>query len=479
MTSFPSLVIHRDRFEPRGAFAEAQAVYLQPDTATVTRLHELIARERVGIVAHFYMDAELQGVLSARESPSIFISDSLVMADRAVEMARAGARRIVVLGVDFMSENARAMLDAAGFHDVPVYRAAEAPIGCSLAEAAESPAYGAWLNRASCTPRSLHVVYINTSLLTKARAHALVPTLTCTSSNVVRSVLQAFAQIPEASVWFGPDAYMGANLRSYFTRLSDLPDARVRAVHPGHDAASIRGLLDRFRFFEQGNCVVHHMFGADVAERVRREHADDYLTAHFEVPGEMFSLALEAQERGRGAVGSTSNILDFILARLREAIAGRQTAPLRFVLGTEAGMVTAIVRGVRQVLEQAPSGAPSVEIVFPVGADAVAATNDTSLPIIPGVAAGEGCSAAGGCATCKYMKLNSLDALMDLLARIGGEPPESLTSFHPRVYRETLAGRSVAEVGGEPILHMRAFGKTARLPDALVAQVLGRALPPA
>jgi hypothetical protein len=68
-------------------------------------------------------------------------------------------------------------------------------IGCSLAEAADSPAYTAYLQEAAGTPNSLHVVYVNTSLATKARAHSLVPTITATSSNVVATVLQAFVQV--------------------------------------------------------------------------------------------------------------------------------------------------------------------------------------------------------------------------------------------------------------------------------------------
>lgn len=68
-------------------------------------------------------------------------------------------------------------------------------IGCSLAEAAESADYTSYLTAAAHTPRSLHVVYINTSLRTKATAHSLVPTITCTSSNVVQTVLQGFAQV--------------------------------------------------------------------------------------------------------------------------------------------------------------------------------------------------------------------------------------------------------------------------------------------
>src|SRR5690606_30535029 len=111
----------------------------------------------------------------------------------------------------------RAVLDAAGFEHVPVYRVAQEPIGCSLAAAAEAPAYAAYLRRASQTPCSLHVVYINTSLRTKAYAQSIIPTITCTSSNVIQTVLQAFAQVPEGHVWFGPDTYMGENLRALLT----------------------------------------------------------------------------------------------------------------------------------------------------------------------------------------------------------------------------------------------------------------------
>ena len=43
-----------------------------------------------------------------------------------------------------------------------------------------------------------------------------------------------------------------------------------------------------------------------------------------------------------------------------------------------------------------------VEIVFPVSRDAVTQTEEPasigSLPVVPGVAGGEGCSVSGGCA---------------------------------------------------------------------------------
>lgn len=65
---------------------------------------------------------QVQGVLmsAAERWPHIHISDSLVMADRAVAMAEAGCKAVCVLGVDFMSENVRAILDEAGHRDVQV-----------------------------------------------------------------------------------------------------------------------------------------------------------------------------------------------------------------------------------------------------------------------------------------------------------------------------------------------------------------------
>ena len=232
---FPSLLITADGLEPQGAYAEAQARFLRPQPEQVARRGRSLHDKRIGVVAHFYMDPEVQGVLStvAEDWPHVAISgamhtvqealpvcnvrcdmlagsgahtshahartDSLVMASKACAMAEAGCKAVCVLGVDFMSENVRAILDDAGHADVAVYRMAADPIGCSLAEAAESDAYAAYLAQAQAQERSMHVVYINTSLRTKAVADATVPTITCTSSNVVQTVLQAFAQVPRSS----------------------------------------------------------------------------------------------------------------------------------------------------------------------------------------------------------------------------------------------------------------------------------------
>ena len=468
---FPSLIISATGITPLGSFAESQATFLQPDPATIDGVAELLSERNIGVVAHFYMDVELQGVLTAAMErwKHIHISDSLVMADRACSMAEAGVDAIVVLGVDFMSENVRAVMDAAGHRDVPVYRVDPREIGCSLAESAEGRAYGAWLQKAAKVPSSLHVIYINTALDVKGRAHAMVPTITCTSSNVVRTVLQAAAQIPDLSVWYGPDTYMGDNLRSLFTRLATADPAEVAALHADHTPETIADLLTRFEVFPQGNCVVHHMFGEEVVRRVQDEHPDAFHTAHLEVPGEMFELAAEAARHGRGCVGSTSNILHFIADKLAESLAVDAPARLQFVLGTEAGMITAIVKRVGELLAEAGRSDVEVEIIFPVATDAVAINDELNLGILPGVAGGEGCSTAGGCATCPYMKMNSLDALFDVLEAVGTD--RDMRPLEPKKYTELINGRTAADIGCEPILHMRHFQRTDRLPDALVDAV--------
>jgi quinolinate synthase len=192
---FPSIVISKDGLSAQGPFAEAQATFLYPDSNSSDALRAELEKTNMGVVAHFYMDSELQGVLAdvATTYPHIAIADSLVMGQKAVEMVEAGATSVVCLGVDFMAENCRAALDAAGL-DAPVYRVDEKAIGCSLSESAETLAYTAYLEKAKETKNALHVIYINTSLKTKAMANEAIPTITCTSSNVVRVVLTAFAQ---------------------------------------------------------------------------------------------------------------------------------------------------------------------------------------------------------------------------------------------------------------------------------------------
>jgi quinolinate synthase len=202
----------------------------------------------------------------------------------------------------------------------------------------------------------------------------------------------------------------------------------------------------------------------------------------------MFSLAMEAKARGMGVVGSTSNILDFIAAKLADALQHSYAQRLVFVLGTESGMITSIVRKVQGMLRDVQRADVEVEVVFPVNPQAITtqgqARADAAAPVelpgsniavLPGAAGGEGCSAEGGCASCPYMKMNTLDALMTVAQRVGSGASEAmLQGFKPRAYEDKVDGLSMAQAGCVPILHMRHFSQQKQLSAELVADVVSR-----
>ena len=61
-------------------------------------------------------------------------------------------------------------------------------------------------HKASQSANVLHVIYINTSLETKGISSSIIPTITCMSSNVIKTILQALTQIsPNLKIFYGPD----------------------------------------------------------------------------------------------------------------------------------------------------------------------------------------------------------------------------------------------------------------------------------
>lgn len=492
MDSFPSIIIGSDDLSPQGSFAEAQAQFLEPDDDAVKTLSENLKKANMGIVAHYYMDVELQGVLTSvqknqleegAEVSRIGIADSLAMGDLAVKMCQDGATSIACLGVDFMSESVATIMARNGFGHIPVYRATSQHIGCSLAESAERDSYRAWLKKGrEENENPLHVVYINTSLETKAVSSSIVPTITCTSSNVMTTMLQAHAQIPNLKILYGPDTYMGDNLVTMFDAILNAgwdDDRIAKDLHPAHNRETIQQLRDNIEVFPNGNCVVHHMFGNEVVKTVKENYDDAYVTAHLEVPGEMFEIAMEKSLDDKGVVGSTSDILKFISRKIAEEVEGNNNPAeirrLKFILGTEAGMVTSIVKSVQGILAEASCNNVQAEIVFPVASEAVTRVEgDNDLAVVPGVSGGEGCSTAGGCATCPFMKMNDLDALNDVVDMvIENEQELKLKSHLPpnRLQGKTIDGVDAIDLGSEPILFMRHFMQNKSLPDQLVKKI--------
>jgi len=528
ISSFPSIIIGPNhKLEPQGSFAEAQAAFLEPPKDIVESLLDQLIELKVGIVAHYYMDVELQGVLHAMKRrqmellhhqqlqeedggiitdeakripsyPMVAIADSLKMGDDAVQMcAQNNVNSIICLGVDFMSESVSAIMGKNGHATTPVYRATQNHIGCSLAESAEGDAYKAWLTKSAASDKkSLHVVYINTSLETKAVSSSIIPTITCTSSNVLQTILQASAQIgpEELQICYGPDTYMGDNLVSLLDAVisSGWTDERIKAdLHKAHDRETIQQLRDNIDVYPSGNCVVHHMFGESVVDTVNNDYSDAYVTAHLEVPGEMFQIALRKSLADEGVVGSTSNILNFIERKVEDA-AAKDASPdgekirLKFILGTEAGMVTSIVRSVQDILDSTACQNVEAEIIFPVSSEAVMGVDDDdagasgqlSLDVVPGVAGGEGCSTAGGCATCPFMKMNDLDAVQDVMDMIGQQSSSSnlelqLSKHLPpnKLAGMSINGKDAIELGTMPIVYMREFMIEKRLSEELVKRV--------
>lgn len=332
------------------------------------------------------------------------------------------------------------------------------------------------------------MVYINTSLETKAVSSSILPTITCTSSNVLGTILQASAQIgpEELRVCYGPDTYMGDNLVSLLDAVisSGWSDERIQSdLHPEHDRSTIQSLRDNIKVYPSGTCVVHHMFGQSVVDTVLNDYSDAYVTAHLEVPGEMFQIALSKSLDDEGVVGSTSNILNFIERKVEDAAksntANGEKKRLKFILGTEAGMVTSIVKSVQDILYANACQNVEAEIIFPVSSEAVMGVEETegqgATSVVPGVSGGEGCSTAGGCATCPFMKMNDLDAVHDLVEMIGSASGNELAlSKHlppNRLAGKSIDGRDAIEVGTEPIVYMREFMQEKRLSDGLVERV--------
>lgn len=62
--------------------------------------------------------------------------------------------------------------------------------------------------------------------------------------------MQAFAQVPDLSIWYGPDSYMGANIVELFQQMTVMTDEEVAAIHPEHNVDSIKSLLPRLHYFQ-------------------------------------------------------------------------------------------------------------------------------------------------------------------------------------------------------------------------------------
>ena len=199
------------------------------------RARDLLAQHRAVLVAHYYVDGDLQDL--AMETGGC-VSDSL-------EMARFGrdhaAQTLIVAGVRFMGESAKILSP----HKRVLMPDLEAT--CSLDLGCPADAFNAFCD---AHPDRTVVVYANTSAAVKARADWMV-----TSSCALAIVRHLHAQ--GQKILWAPDRHLGG----YIQR------------ETGADM-----------LLWQGDCIVHNEFKGVELELLRKEHPLAKVLVHPESP---------------------------------------------------------------------------------------------------------------------------------------------------------------------------------------------------
>lgn len=251
------------RADASGASCTAQAwarvpPALQPAErqAVMARAAELLRTRGAVLVAHYYVDGDLQDLALATGG---IVADSL-------EMARFGrdhaAQTLVVAGVRFMGESAKILSP----HKRVLMPDLEAT--CSLDLGCPPEAFAAFCD---AHPDREVVVYANTSAAVKARAHWMV------TSSCALAIVQHLKDQGKKVLW-APDRHLGHYIQA----------------QTGADML----LWD-------GACIVHDEFKGLELELLRREHPGAQVLVHPESPASVVAQA--------DVVGSTSQLLKAVV----------------------------------------------------------------------------------------------------------------------------------------------------------------------
>lgn len=216
------------------------------------RIETLLEKNNAVLVAHYYVDADLQELA---EETGGSVADSL-------EMARYGttadADTLVVCGVRFMGETAKILN--------PEKRVLMPDLGatCSLDEGCPAKAFSAFCD---AHPDHTVVVYANTSAEVKARADWMV------TSGIALPIVKYLAEKGEKVLW-APDKHLGKYIQK----------------QTGVDM-----------LLWPGSCVVHEEFKAFGLERLHKLHPDAAVLVHPESPESVIEQA--------DVVGSTTALI--------------------------------------------------------------------------------------------------------------------------------------------------------------------------
>src|SRR5246127_387413 len=217
------------------------------------RIRALLKREKAVLVAHYYVDPELQEL--ADETGGC-VADSL-------EMARFGrdhdAQTLVVAGVRFMGETAKILSPNKRILMPDLDATCSLDLGCPVDE------FSAFCD---AHPDRTVVVYANTSAAVKARADWMV-----TSSIGLEIVADLHAR-GEKIIW-APDRHLGSYIQS----------------KTGADM-----------LLWQGSCLVHDEFKGIELDLLRAEYPGAKVLVHPESPANVVAQA--------DVVGSTTQLID-------------------------------------------------------------------------------------------------------------------------------------------------------------------------
>ncbi len=221
-------------------------------TALKERIKRLLKEQQAVLVAHYYVDADLQDLA---EETGGCVSDSL-------EMARFGrdhpAKTLVVAGVRFMGETAKILSPGKRVLMPDLDATCSLDLGCPADE------FSAFCD---AHPDRTVVVYANTSAAVKARADWMV-----TSSIGLQIVAHLHAQ--GKKILWAPDKHLGGYIRK----------------KTGADM-----------LLWQGSCIVHDEFKGIELELLKRDHPRAKVLVHPESPETVVALA--------DVVGSTSQLI--------------------------------------------------------------------------------------------------------------------------------------------------------------------------
>ena len=252
-----------DRQDANGATCTAHAwakvpPALSPDekAATKERIKALLKQKNAVLVAHYYVDGDLQDL--AQETGGC-VSDSL-------EMARFGrdhaAQTLVVAGVKFMGESAKILSPEKRVLMPDLDATCSLDLGCAADDFAKF---------CDAHPDRKVVVYANTSAAVKARADWMV------TSSCALSIVKHLKDQGEKILW-APDRHLGRYIQK----------------ETGADM-----------LMWNGACIVHDEFKGLELDLLKKDHPKALVLVHPESPESVVAQA--------DVVGSTSQLLKAVV----------------------------------------------------------------------------------------------------------------------------------------------------------------------